>query len=105
MVGGPKSALRAVISVPGAATARAAAPILSVIEAVVLGLITRMRMVVPVTARRRDRVAALDRRGADRRNCRIVPLCQCSAHRPAVRYGAPYVNSAPPGGRSASQTI
>ena len=37
----------ATISVPGDATARAAAAIFAVIEAVVLGLTTRMRMVTP----------------------------------------------------------
>src|SRR5271168_5224919 len=41
---GPSAGLTAMISVPGAATARAAAPIFSVMAAVVFGLTMRMRM-------------------------------------------------------------
>src|SRR5208337_2961180 len=44
MLGGPKSELTAKTSTPGEATAFAAAPIFAVIEAVVLGLTTMMRM-------------------------------------------------------------
>ena len=44
MLTGPLRGLTAMISVPGAAARVAAAPILSVIEAVVLGLTTRRRM-------------------------------------------------------------
>src|SRR5258706_451312 len=44
MDGAPKLGWTASISVPGAATARAAAPIAAVIVAVVLGLITRIFM-------------------------------------------------------------
>src|ERR1700712_1311473 len=44
MLAGPVTGLRATISVSAPATSRAALPIFSVIEAVVLGLMTKMRM-------------------------------------------------------------
>src|ERR1700712_2270945 len=44
MLAGPVGGLRATISVLAFATSRAALPIFAVIEAVVLGLMTRMRM-------------------------------------------------------------
>ena len=44
MLAGPCAGVAATISVPGAATARAVAAIFSVIDAVVFGLTTRMRM-------------------------------------------------------------
>jgi hypothetical protein len=47
MLAGPEAGLRAMISVPGLATRRAQTPIFSVIEAVVLGLMTAMRMATP----------------------------------------------------------
>src|ERR1700684_4614183 len=46
MEAGPSPGLTAMISVPTAATARAALPIFSVMAAVVFGLTTRMRMPV-----------------------------------------------------------
>ena len=56
---GPVAGLTATISVPAEAAARAAAPILAVIEAVVLGLTTRMRMPVrPGPCRHPSRAAA-----------------------------------------------
>src|SRR5580704_6554225 len=52
MLAGPKSGLTVVTSTPGEAAALAAAPIFSVIERVVLGLMTWMCMARPSRGRR-----------------------------------------------------